>query len=171
MHPEVSNFIESVKQKHPTYFKDQKVLEVGSLNINGTIRSLFKDCNYLGIDIGEGPGVDMVIPIHELSWPFTFDVVVSTEMLEHDIHWKSSLESMYNNLKHGGLLILTCAGPARQEHGTTRTTPGDSPFTNEYYRNIDIDDFISILPANLFSESAINLVRANTDLVFYGIKK
>lgn len=170
MHVEVQQFIQEVKAKHNDFFTGKKVLEVGSLDINGSIRPLFFKCDYLGIDLGPGKGVDMVKPIHELDHFDTYDVVVSTEMLEHDQFWKDSLKRMYDVLKPSGLLILTCAGPARHEHGTTRTTPRDAPFTNDYYRNITLSDFMSILPENLFSEYKLEYRRADTDLVFYGIK-
>lgn len=186
MHPEVSQFIDSVKWKHPDYFVNKKVLEVGSLDINGSIRSHFKNCEYVGLDLGEGKGVDVVCPIHEYNYNYYgpnegksylttpqghFDVVISTEMLEHDKYWVKSLKSMYTNTRIGGLFILTCAGPNRQEHGTTRTTPGDAPFTNDYYRNISVEDFNSVLPKELFVESSIGLYRGDTDLYFYGITK
>jgi hypothetical protein len=95
---------------------------------------------------------------------------VSTEMLEHDVHWQDSLKSMYDNLRSGGLLILTCAGPNRHEHGTTRTTPKDAPFTNDYYRNISTDDFSSVLPHTLFDEYELLYNRTKTDLYFHGKK-
>jgi hypothetical protein len=78
---------------------------------------------------------------------------------------------MYDNLKVGGILIFTCAGPTRQEHGTTRTTPGDAPHTNDWYRNISIEDFQSILPMEKWSVMDIKYVRGQADLLFYGIKK
>lgn len=170
MHSEVELFIDSVKAKHPDYFHDKRVLEVGSLDINGSIRSKFTECTYLGLDIGKGPGVDLICSIHRFFVPTRFDVVISTEMLEHDQYWMQSLKSMYDNLTQGGLMVLTCAGPARQEHGTTRTTPTDSPFTNDYYRNISIEDFRSTLDEQMFEVSHIEYKRANTDLCFYGIK-
>lgn len=171
MHQEVNLFIQKVKDKYPDYFNKKKVLEVGSLDINGSVRKYFTDCDYWGLDVGKGPGVDIVCPIHEYLDESQHDVVISTEMLEHDKYWKDSLQSMYNNLKPGGLLILTCAGPNRQEHGTTRTTPQDSPFTTDYYRNISIEDFISILPPQDFQISEIKYAGDKIDLQFYGIKK
>jgi hypothetical protein len=78
---------------------------------------------------------------------------------------------MYENLKRGGILIFTCAGPTRQPHGFADHTPQDSPFTNEYYRNISIEDFESVLPQDLFSVSEIFYKRNMADLLFWGIKK
>lgn len=88
----------------------RSTLEVGSMNVNGTIRQFFTG-PYLGVDMRPGPGVDQVANANKL--PFgnqTFDVVVSTEMLEHDgLPWKSVAE-MRRVLKKGGTLLLTARG-------------------------------------------------------------
>lgn len=170
MHNEIYTFISGVKNAYPEYFYKKDVLEVGSLDINGSIRELFTLCNYIGLDVGEGKGVDVVCPIHKYYKTEEFDVVISTEMLEHDKYWKDSLWSMYANLRPGGILILTCANIMRHEHGTTRTSPADAPFTNDWYRNISIGDFASILPPKFFTTYSITDARGKTDLYFYGIK-
>lgn len=171
MHTEPYNFLGEVKKRFPVYFDSKKVLEVGSLNINGSVREFFVNCDYTGIDLGPGVGVDKIVPIHELNEPETYDVVVTTEMLEHDKWWNVSLYQMLKNLKKKGILILTCAGPDRQEHGTTRTTPGDAPFTNDYYSNISIEMFYTALPIDLFINSEISYERGKADLLFWGIKR
>jgi len=46
-----------------------------------------------GIDFIEGPGVDLVLDAHQLTSAFernSFDIVVSTEMLEHDSEFWTS---------------------------------------------------------------------------------
>jgi len=171
MHTEPWNLLVEMKTKYPDFFYKKKVLEAGSLDINGSVRNFFTSCWYTGVDVGPGKGVDLISPIHEVKSPNEFDVVVTTEMLEHDTYWKESLAQMYENLKSGGLFIFTCAGPTRQEHGTKRTTPGDSPYTTDYYRNISIEDFRSILPEDKFTESKIWYERGEADLLFYGFKK
>lgn len=91
-------------------------LEVGSLDVNGSVRSLFSG-KYIGIDMREGPGVDVVGAADAL--PFgagLFDVVVSTEMLEHDPSPWLSLAEMGRVLKTGGHLILTTRGNGFGEH-------------------------------------------------------
>ncbi|MDB0050250.1 hypothetical protein N9F31_02215, partial [Pseudomonadales bacterium] len=40
--------------------QDLAVLEIGSYDVNGSIRSLFNAQNYVGVDLVEGPGVDVV---------------------------------------------------------------------------------------------------------------
>lgn len=193
MHTEVRQFLSRVRRTYPLRFIAKRVLEVGSLNINGSAREYFYFCEYTGIDIGEGDGVDIVIPAHEYDvtrmgtprdygtrWdpfdmraagsPRRFDVVVSTEMLEHDVYWKESLTQMYENLERGGLMVFTCAGPDRPEHGTFATTPQDSPYTQTYYRNISMLDFSSVLPPHQFTTYHIMYERGRQDLMFYGIK-
>ena len=40
--------------------KNLSILEIGSYDVNGTIRNLFASENYVGVDLVEGPGVDVV---------------------------------------------------------------------------------------------------------------
>src|SRR6478736_5285158 len=168
MHPEVQRFVHKVKEEYPRYFLgDQRVLEVGSYNINGTIRDLFAEViDYTGLDLGPGPGVDIVSDINDYDDPDGYNVVISMEMLEHCKEWEKALLKMYKLTKSGGLFVLTCAGPARHEHGTHRTTPQDSQFTLDHYRNISIADFLSVLPSRLFKKSSLSLERDECDLVF-----
>lgn len=171
MHYEAKRFVKQVRRKYWWYFKNKSVLEVGSRIVNGSIRSLFWLCKYTGMDISPGKGVDRVGYIHmETVWPYPYDVVISCEMLEHDRHWQQSLQAMYNVLKPGGLLIITCAGPHRAEHGTRRTEPHCSPGTPDYYRNITELDFEEALPPCLFKEYRLEYGRGKMDLYFYGIK-
>lgn len=170
MHPEIDQFIQKVKDKHPQYFQDVKVLEVGSQNINGSVRSHFTNCEYLGIDLGEAPGVDLVTSIIGFHKPGEYDMVISSEMLEHCREWKEALAQMYINTKPGGMFLLTCASDNRQEHGTHNHTSQDSKFTLDHYRNISVEDFRGVLPSALFKEYDLGLYRGGCDLYFYGIK-
>ena len=85
-HQQQLSFVASVKDQFPEYFSQTKVLEVGSLNINGSVRQFFQNPDeYIGCDLGEGPGVDIVCRGHELPYPDgAFDVVISCECFEHD---------------------------------------------------------------------------------------
>jgi hypothetical protein len=55
-HPQQAEFVAYCRLQYPQNFKDCKVLEVGSLDINGSIRDFFTDCQYIGVDLGEGQG-------------------------------------------------------------------------------------------------------------------
>ena len=53
-------------------------LEVGSYNVNGTVRDLFNG-PYVGLDMRKGPGVNVVADSYDMPFPDgRFEVVVST---------------------------------------------------------------------------------------------
>lgn len=87
------------------------VLEVGSLDVNGSLRPLFPRARYVGVDMRQGPGVDNRCLAGAL--PFgtgAFDVVVCTEMLEHDPSPWRSLPEMARVLRGGGHMLLSARG-------------------------------------------------------------
>ncbi len=91
--------------------KQQHIVDIGSMNVNGTYRTLFDDplWSYTGLDLDAGNGVDIVLsnPYHwkEVKTA-SADVVVSGQALEHvDYFWVTLLE-MERILKPGGLLCL-----------------------------------------------------------------
>jgi len=171
MHPQQQEFCESVKASEPEFFSNVEVVDFGSLDINGNNRYLFTDYKYTGIDVGEGDNVDVVCRAHEYSPTAVVDVVVSTEMLEHDEHWKKSLRQMYDILRPGGLLLITCAHDPRPEHGTRRTTPHDAPFIGDYYRNLSFDDVKEVFDLETeFSRGGAKVNLSVGDLYFWGIK-
>jgi hypothetical protein len=133
-------FVESVKTSFPEFFTKRRVLEIGSLDLNGSIRSYFSNCEYIGVDLAAGAGVDVIGSGHELVYPDgSFDVVASCECFEHNKFWKETFENMCRMAS--GLVFFTCASHARPEHGTRLSEPESSPFTNDYYHNLGRDDF------------------------------
>ena len=140
-HPQQAEFFSSVREQYPQHFKQAKVLEVGSLDINGSLRELFQDCDYTGVDLQVGPGVDLACPGHLLALPTGhFDTVCSAECFEHNPFWRETLANMLRMCRPGGLVLISCATTGRKEHGTTRTNPDASPFTVaarwDYYLNL-----------------------------------
>jgi SAM-dependent methyltransferase len=84
------------------------ILEVGSYDVNGTVRPIFAQGGYVGVDIAAGPGVDRVVQPTELPFDaVSFTLVVSTEMLEHAEFPAAVLSEMRRVLKPGGTLLLT----------------------------------------------------------------
>lgn len=184
MHKQVKDFIKYVRKETSSkygfrsFFRNKKVLEVGSANINGSPRKYFLWCDYVGVDILGGKGVDVVVDFTDSYEVFCklqrdrgYDVVISSEMLEHCMGWQKALENMYFYLKKGGLLIITCAAPDRYPHGIVDAHPEDSPATTNYYCNISTDDFRKVLPHDLFTHYTLMYGRGKNDLYFYGIKK
>lgn len=174
-HREQGEYIAKIKSMFPSFFNGGRVLEVGSLNINGTVRDQFNAKEYVGVDVGEGRGVDVVISGHEYDSEDQFDCCISCECFEHNPHWKETFLNMVRLCKSGGLIVFTCATIGRPEHGTERTTPQDSPLTIakgwHYYKNLTAEDFTSEIDfSRLFTEWAFDDNKQACDLYFYGVK-
>lgn len=97
------------------------MLEVGSLDVNGTVRDVLAGAatSYYGVDIRPGAGVDEVLDVKGLLDRFgaaAFDLVASTEMLEHCQDWQGALHQMLSVLRPGGLLVLTTRSPGFPLH-------------------------------------------------------
>jgi SAM-dependent methyltransferase len=140
-------FVMQTMGQYPDAFMENKVLEVGSLNINGSVRGFFFNAHeYIGCDVGPGPGVDIVCPGEELTYPDNyFDTSITTECFEHNPNWVETFENMWRMTRPGGLIVMTCAAEGRPEHGTSRSDIGSSPLTvengQEYYKNLMEPDF------------------------------
>ncbi len=162
-----------MQAKYPEHFKG-RILEVGSRDINGSVRPYFNDARlYAGIDCIEGKGVDYVCLAHEFKCREQFDTIISCECFEHDPYLDQTLANIINLLKPGGLFLATMAGPERQEHGTTRTTSaaGNPDFgpDPDFYENGDVDELRFTLK-NYFDPLVIQLVRHDCDLHLYGVR-
>lgn len=122
MHASVMQWVESIVTRFD--LADREVLEVGSYDENGSVRAFFTDI-YIGVDMRPGPGVDEVAHAHHLPFKArSFDVVVSTEMLEHDAQFWLSLPEMGRVLRPDGYMILTARGNGFPHHA----------FPNDYWR-------------------------------------
>ena len=128
-HVSQREFFQSVKEKFPDFFEGSRVLDVGSLDINGNSRHLFRDCEYIGLDLGTGPNVDVVSVAHEYDAP-PFTVICSSSTFEHDMYIRETLANIVRLLSPGGLFFFTCSGD-EGEHGTSSVEPWASPFTTE----------------------------------------
>jgi SAM-dependent methyltransferase len=176
MHEAQKNFCLRVKERFSEKFRGVRVLDVGSLDVNGNNRYLFEDCFYVGIDVGEGPNVDVVSPLHAWHAVGGFDTIISTECLEHDMYWHETLKAAVRLLKSNGLLLFTCASGDRKEHGTLRTDTYSSPLTcairgwENYYRNLYAEDVRTAIDVeDIFSSHQFE--QTHEDLYFWGVKK
>ena len=144
-HREQAQFVRFVKNRYPSFFEGSRVLEVGSLILNGTIRGEFTGGEFVGIDVGEGPGVDVVCRGEDFDDEGEFDVCASVECFEHNPEWIATFSNMHRLCRPGGLVFMTCATTGRKEHGTSTESPGCSPLTvmqgSDYYRNLTEADF------------------------------
>lgn len=172
-HIEQREFFESVKRLFPYFFNNVSVLEVGSLDINGSVRDLFSATRYVGVDLGEGAGVDVVGRGEDLWFADgEFDVCISAECFEHNPEWLATFDEMVRVA--GQLVIMTCATEGRAEHGTTQSNPGASPLTadSNYYQNLVRTDFPDAYWMNRrFADWHFSTNDVSHDLYFWGVKR
>lgn len=167
-HPAQVEFVRWVKSLYHEMFHGTRVLDCGSLDINGNCRGFFEEpSHYWGIDVGEGPNVDQVCRAADFASLEPFDVVISTEMLEHSSSWPLDLINMRRLVRPRGLMVITCAGDGREEHGTTEHDAWTSPHTNDYYRNVSNEMFATALGPEEFS--TYFLQQKDGDLQFFGV--
>jgi SAM-dependent methyltransferase len=160
MHDSVLEFLRDHLRRDEIFGKD--VLEVGSQDVNGSPRTVVSPMGprtYWGVDFVAGKGVDLELDCTKLVERFgveSFDVVISTEMLEHVEHWRESIAAMKAVLKPGGLLVLTARGPGFPYHG----------FPHDHWR-YTVDDFRAV-----FADMRIEILKEDTapGILFKGSK-
>lgn len=145
-----------------------RVLDLGGADINGTARDLLPKAEWTGLDIEPGPGVDIVddarfwMPAPDRDW----DIVVSTELLEHVDHWQGVLAGAAAALRDPGRhLFVTCAGHGRPPHGARG---GAAPAVGEYYGNVNTNELHFVL-GTLFREVHVDYVAVPGDLYAWAV--
>ena len=88
----------------------KNILDIGSLNLNGSLRKVFKKdkWKYTGIDIQKGRGVDIQLK-DPYTYPFedsSFDAVVSSSCFEHCEMFWLAFNEMVRVTKDGGHIYL-----------------------------------------------------------------
>ena len=179
-HYEQQQFCTKIRDSFPQYFSKKKVLDIGSLDINGNNRFLLDQCNYIGLDVGEGSNVDIVKVAHLYDAPDEqFDLIISTEVFEHDMYYEESVKNIIRMLKPGGAFLFTCASTGRPEHGTIKSDGGEaaplllqiSKDWSDYYKNLTSQDF-KVIPGfnEAFPDGIFEYNPNPGDLYFFGIK-
>lgn len=176
-HYQQLEFVRTVRRLLPEYFHGARVLEVGSWDVNGSVRSAFTECDYVGADIAAGAGVDLVCPGQDLGFPSGhFDVGISCECFEHNPYWLETTVNMLRMIRPGGCFIMSCGAPGRREHGTPRMSPGASLTSvngqaANYYRNLSERDFSAGIDLGRhFSRFFFSRNIYSKDLYLVGIK-
>lgn len=134
--PDIITFC--VKNIKPKHIKNKRVLEVGSFDVNGSVRDFiefYKPKEYIGTDILKGKNVDLVLNVYDLYEHFgkdRFDLIICTEVMEHVKYWRSAILNMLGVLKKDGYLLITSPVPHFAYHGYPydywRYTPDDFKF-------------------------------------------
>ncbi len=142
MHQAAYEFIAEYRTFFPV-----NVIEIGSLNINGSVRDLFPAASWVGIDLADGPGVDVVADAVE--WKPTdqqrADIVICCEVLEHTPRWRDILNNLKRWFRGPRLLLITCGGHGRMPHSAI---DGGCLRPNEYYSNLGATEISGFLLKN-----------------------
>ena len=87
MTPEILEYLRNAKTIIGGY---RNVLEIGSMNVNGSAKDALHHFSWLGVDIAEGPGVDVVLEEDNIAYESLSesgliypDTIVICECLEH----------------------------------------------------------------------------------------
>lgn len=100
--------MQKMLNKHIKNMQEEKVLDVGSQDVNGSYKPLFKNAkSYHGADMEKAKNVDIVmqefkIPMVEES----YSLVVSGQCLEHCRNPFLLVGEMYRVLEENGIVIL-----------------------------------------------------------------
>lgn len=169
---------DELKAKFPNHFNGAKVLDIGSADINGTNKGWFANCQYIGIDVRPYRNVNVVSIAHEYQAEFeSFDTILSTSQLEHDIYWEKTLKRMVELLKPGGLMFFS-ASHSTGEHGTKKNAPLDSltsQLENEWanwYYELTKEDVRKVLDLDaVFKQYELFYAHEDKYIRFWGIKR
>jgi hypothetical protein len=144
----------------------QRVLEIGSKDINGSARSVIDVpaqpmARYLGTDPSPGPGVDLVVDGEHVEPDFVPDTIVCCEVFEHTPRWPQILARAFALLEDGGFVLLTMATDPRGAHSAV---DGGPLRPGEYYGNVPPVALVDTLAACGFEDIRIAVSDQRGDL-------
>lgn len=135
---QVEEFVANFYREHGPF---KNILDVGSLNVNGSVAEVLTRIGhsgkFTGVDMRAGSGVDVVLDGHDLSKKWkkpTFDLVTCCDTLEHDNRFWLTVAEMSKVLKPGGWMLITVPSFSHPRH--------DHP--SDYWRFLDtsLKDFM-----------------------------
>ena len=135
------------------------VIEIGSRNINGSIRKHFPNAKWHGIDLRKGPAVDEVADATKWKPSGLCDMVICCEVLEHAEEWETLIRNACSWLRPGGRIIVTCAGPGRRHHSGI---DGRLLHENEYYHNVSPVPLLEVLEESGITVDSLELFQTDT---------
>lgn len=165
MHAQAYEFVAA----HAPRLGARAVLEIGSHDVNGSVRPLFPAAHrYHGIDLAPGPGVDEVADAATWREEAAFDVVVSTEVLEHAPRWVDVVANAWASLAPGGTLLLTCATDPRPPHSAV---DGWDVRPGEWYANVAPAALLDVVRAEGARSWLLEVARDRGDLFLRADKR
>jgi hypothetical protein len=173
-HESQMRFFTDVVAAFPAHFAG-RVLDVGSLDINGGPHELFSSAEYVGVDLAPGPNVTDVARGEKLEFPDGhFDVAMSSECFEHNPQWPATLRNMVRMTRASGLVAFSAASTGRREHGTSRSDGGfAAPLAvavgQEWYCNLTVSAVESVVAGSGLQGQVCLVNRETSDLLFLAV--
>lgn len=153
MHAEAFRYVRTFATDAPI-----AIVEVGARNVNFTVRPLFPNADYWGIDAQPGPSVDEVAD-GALWRPLNpADLVICCEVFEHTPDWFDIVANVRHMLRSGGRAVFTCAGPGRPVHGVNI----DDPLNPGHYANVSAAELEQAMRDAGFTEVDVDTARNRT---------
>lgn len=158
VHQAAFEFVQQCLEKLPLR---TSVVEYGSRFINGTVRPLFGDAAYIGLDQLFGDGVDLVEDACIYEPPQLVDTVVCCGVLEHSEKWPDLIKSAGRILDpKTGVLILTTVCNPWPAHSVL---DGGALRFGEYYKNMDPLEVTAVLDVAGFEQHESDLQERTGD--------
>ncbi len=106
----IKNFISIVAD---TFFIEEPIYEFGAYQVKGQekyadLRPFFKNKQYIGADIRKGPGVDIILDLHNIELPSdSVGTIICMDTLEHVEFPRKALKEIYRILKPTGMAVIS----------------------------------------------------------------
>jgi SAM-dependent methyltransferase len=112
MHDNSYKLMKQFAGKYLDSGRQYNILDVGSMDVNGTYKDIFSNWNYKGCDISEGENVDFI-----MKYPYVipadneyYDVVISGQAFEHMEYFWIMGNEIARVLAPGGLVCIIAPG-------------------------------------------------------------
>lgn len=118
----------------------KSVLELGSCDRNGQVKKLFPTAErFVGIDIVDGPGVDIVADAATWRSEERFDLVVASSLFEHTEAWPAIVKTAFVHCA-GSVAFTTMMAPF-----PPHSADGSVLLEGEYYRDVTDVELRSVM--------------------------
>lgn len=110
MRPSIRRFVQICAETLPV---KEPIYEFGSFQVAGQediadLRTLFPGKRYVGSDMREGPGVDVILDLHSLDLPDdSVGTALMIDTMEHVEYPHKAIDEVNRVLAPGGILIMT----------------------------------------------------------------
>lgn len=144
-----------------------RVLDIGGADVNGTVHEIVRLRRAIEpvidvLDVAPGPGVTIVADATDpgtwsaLTGSAPYDLVISTETLEHVRDWRSLIWGALFALRPGGWFVGTCATHGRRPHGARGEY---DPPEGEHYANVGSTPLSAFLASTFTGEVCVEYSR------------